>query len=112
MDNKKKVFKIIELSILAFFVLVFAGCIIFEIAMPEEPFSKWLQDNVWDIRGTLVSIKSHIPVFIKSVRNFSRAFGKVSIPLANENKNCLLNQEKTSSISSTLKYLKMLDHLS
>lgn len=67
MDNKKKIFKIVELSALAFFVLVFIGCIVFEIAMPEASFSKWLQDNVWDIRETLVSIKSHIPVFIRSV---------------------------------------------
>ena len=104
MDNKKKIFKIVELSALAFFVLVFIGCIVFEIAIPEASFSKWLQDNVWDIRETLVSIKSHIPVFIRSIIYIALVYAISKILRAIfKSKMKRSNRTKTNKIRDTTK---------
>ena len=49
------------------FLLLFAGCIISELALPESALAIWMKENVWDINGTLISLKSHIPVLINSL---------------------------------------------
>jgi small conductance mechanosensitive channel len=65
--TKSKVWLIIEIVVLSLFVLLFLGCILVEVLMPESDFAKLIKENVWDVNQTLVSIKSHIPTLINSL---------------------------------------------
>ena len=65
--TKKKSFLIIEITVLSLFLLLFAGCIISELALPDSKMASWMKGNVWDVNKTLVSIKSHVPVLINSL---------------------------------------------
>ena len=67
MNKKQKVFLAIELVVMSLFLLMFAGCIVTEFAIPESAFAIWMRDNVWDVSKTLVSIKTHVPVLINSL---------------------------------------------
>ncbi len=64
--TKRKVLLAIELTVLALFLVMLAGCLIAELAAPETALATWMKDNVWDVNKTLVSLKSHVPVLIKS----------------------------------------------
>ncbi len=67
MKDKKKIFLTIEIAVLSLFLLLFAVCIICELVTPEAAISKWMCDNVWDVKMTVDSIKSHLPVLINSL---------------------------------------------
>lgn len=67
MEKKNKIFVAIEIAVISLFLLLFAGCIISELAIPESAIAIWMKENVWDINGTLISLKSHIPVLINSL---------------------------------------------
>ena len=67
MEEKNKIFVAIEIAVISLFLLLFAGCIISELAIPESAIAIWMKENVWDINGTLISLKSHIPVLINSL---------------------------------------------
>lgn len=66
-NKKSKLFLIIELSVLSLFLLLLVGCLIAELAAPESAFAIWVKDNVWDVEGSIVSLKSHVPVLIHSL---------------------------------------------
>lgn len=65
--SNKKVFFWIEMAVLALFVVSFVACIVLELALPELEFSRWVQENVWDVNNTWASIKAHVPVLINSL---------------------------------------------
>ena len=65
--KNKKLFFIIEITVLALFLLMVAGCLISELAMPETPLANWMKTNIWDVSKTLVSLKTHVPVLINSL---------------------------------------------
>ena len=67
MEKKNKILVAIEIAVISLFLLLFAGCIISELALPESALAIWMKENVWDIGGTLISIKSHIPILINSL---------------------------------------------
>ena len=64
---KKNVFKIVEITVLSLFVLMFIGCIALEVAIPESAASVWIKENVWNITKTVASVKAHVPVLINSL---------------------------------------------
>ncbi len=64
--SKKKVFLIVELVGLSLFLLLFIGCLIAELCMPETALAVWIKTNIWDVHKTFVSLKSHVPVLINS----------------------------------------------
>ena len=66
-QKKKKTFLIIEIVVLSLFLLLFAGCIISELAAPESAVAIWMKTNIWDVNKTVISIKSHVPVLINSL---------------------------------------------
>ncbi|MBR2970974.1 MAG: mechanosensitive ion channel family protein [Clostridia bacterium] len=66
-SSKKKTLLIIELSVLALFLLVVVGCLVSELALPDSAFAGWMSENVWDVKSTLVSLKTHVPVLINSL---------------------------------------------
>ena len=65
--TKKKTFLVIEIVVLSLFLLLFAGCIISELAAPNSAIATWMKTNIWDVNQTLISIKSHVPVLINSL---------------------------------------------
>lgn len=65
--TKKNVFLIVEIAVLSLFLLLFAACIISELAVPDSNIANWMKSNIWDVNKTLISIKSHIPVLINSL---------------------------------------------
>ena len=65
--NKKKVFLAIEITVLSLFLLLFAGCIVLELTLPESSLAAWMQGNIWDVNKTVVSFKSHLPVLVNSL---------------------------------------------
>ena len=65
--NKKKVFLAIEITVLSLFLLLFAGCIVSELALPESSVADWMRSNIWDVNKTIISFKSHVPVLVNSL---------------------------------------------
>ena len=66
-QKNKKVFLVIEIAVLSLFILLFAGCIISELAAPNSAIATWMKTNIWDVNKTLISLKSHVPVVINSL---------------------------------------------
>lgn len=62
--EKKKTFLIIELAGLLLFLLMFIGCLIAQLCVPQADFSVWMKENIWDVKSTFVSLKAHVPVLI------------------------------------------------
>ena len=67
MEKKKKIYLVIEIILLSIFLLMFMGCMISELALPQSALAGWMRSNIWDINKTLLSLKSHIPVMINSL---------------------------------------------
>ena len=67
MKKTNKLLLVIEIVVLSLFILLFAGCIISELALPESELAAWMRENVWDISKALISLKAHIPVLIQSL---------------------------------------------
>ena len=65
--KKNKIFTVIEITVVALFLLLFVGCIVTELAQPEWAVSVWMKENVWDVNEALISLKSHVPVIINSL---------------------------------------------
>ena len=61
--DKKKIFRIIEIS-LAILVVAFLVAIIVESAAKDSDFGIWMKENVWDIDATLASLNAHVPTLI------------------------------------------------
>lgn len=67
MEKKKKIYLAIEIILLSIFLLMFIGCMVSELALPQSALAGWMRSNIWDINKTLISFKSHIPVLINSL---------------------------------------------
>ena len=67
MKKTNKLLLAIEIVVLSLFILLFAGCIISELALPESELAAWMRENVWDVSKVLISLKAHIPVLIQSL---------------------------------------------
>jgi len=63
-NTKKKTLLIIEITFLSLFMLAFIACIIMQFAVSDLAISKWIKENIWDVKGTLISLKTHIPVIL------------------------------------------------
>ncbi len=61
----KKALFITELVVLTLFLALCAFCIIAQFVAPKAEASIWVKENVWDVKGTLASLKSHVPVMIR-----------------------------------------------
>ena len=66
-ENGKKIFSIVEKIVLGVFVATLLACCIIQLAAPNLAFAIWTRENVWDIKKSFVSLKSHLPTLIKSV---------------------------------------------
>ena len=66
-ESGKKVFSIIEKVILGLFLAALIACCVIQLAAPKLEFAVWTRDNVWDIKETFISFKSHLPTLIKSI---------------------------------------------
>lgn len=64
MKSKRKIFLAIEITVLSLFLMLFCGCIVSELALPDSAIARWMCENVWDINQTLISLKSHVPVLM------------------------------------------------
>ena len=70
MKQKKelqKTFKVVEIVLLAAFLALFAFCVIAQFVAPEAAYAVWIKENVWDVKGSLVSLKEHLPVIIQCI---------------------------------------------
>ncbi len=67
MKKKTKVLFIVEMFVLAVFIAFALSCVIVQLAAPSTPYATWVKDNVWDIKGSLTSLKSHVPTIIQSL---------------------------------------------
>jgi len=68
MDNNKKskkIFGIIEIIIVSILFVGFIMCLLSELIAPESPLAIWMKDNVWDVKGSLAALNSHVPVLIQ-----------------------------------------------
>ena len=68
-DNKqiKKALFVTEITVLSIFLAFCIFCIIAQIVLPNLGITVWIKENVWDISGTLVSLKSQVPVIIRCI---------------------------------------------
>lgn len=62
--DKKKIFRIIEISLAILVVVAFLVAIIVESAAKDSDFGIWMKENVWDIDATLASLNAHVPTLI------------------------------------------------
>ncbi len=63
----KNILSIIEICVLALFLAfcIFSIVAQFVPALKEQNFSVWIRDNVWNVRGTLDSLKAHVPTILQ-----------------------------------------------
>ncbi len=62
--DKKKIFRIIEISLAILVIVAFLIAIIVESAAKDSDFGIWMKENVWDIDATLASLNAHVPTLI------------------------------------------------
>ena len=62
--KNRKVLKIIEIILIASAALFVISATLFQLIAPENAFSKWSIENVWDVKNIFTSFKNHIPVLI------------------------------------------------
>ena len=66
-DKSKKIFSIVEITVLGIFLLALIGCFVLQLAFPKTGIAQWTSENVWDINKSFIALKSHLPTLIKSV---------------------------------------------
>ena len=62
--TQKKSFLIVELTVLSLFLLMLIGCLVAEVCIPESALAHWVKENIWDVKGTVISLRSHVPVLV------------------------------------------------
>ena len=65
--KSKKVFTIIELTIIFAVLIAFLTFIIIELAAPTSEVGAWVKENVWDTTKAGKRFRSHLPLLIQSV---------------------------------------------
>lgn len=63
-NNKKQIFKYVEIVLISFVAVFVLLTIIIQLVAPNNAFSKWCIENVWDVRNLFASFKNHVPVLI------------------------------------------------
>ncbi|MBE7067855.1 MAG: mechanosensitive ion channel family protein [Clostridiales bacterium] len=66
-ERKKKVWFIVEIIVLSLFLALFIACLVIQLSAPDGALSRWMKENVWDIKKTVISLKSHVPTLINSL---------------------------------------------
>lgn len=66
-EKSKKIFSIVEITVLGIFLLALIGCFVLQLAFPKTGIAQWTSENVWDINKSFIALKSHLPTLIKSV---------------------------------------------
>ena len=66
-ERKKKVWLVVEIIVLSLFLALFIACLVIQLSVPDGALSKWMKENVWDIKKTVISLKSHVPTLINSL---------------------------------------------
>ena len=62
--KKRKVLKFIEILLIASAAIFVLSATLLQLIIPENEFSKWCINNVWDVKKTFLSFKNHIPILI------------------------------------------------
>lgn len=65
--KSKKVFLIIELTIIAVALIAFITAIILEISMPDSEAAKWIKEYVCDTENVQATFNTHVPKLIESL---------------------------------------------
>lgn len=66
-EKNNKVKKIIEITALSLVLVLFLFCIIVQFALPTTPYAIWVRDNIWNVKGSLDGLKTHLPTIIRSI---------------------------------------------
>lgn len=66
-ERKKKVWFVVEIIVLSLFLALFIACLVIQLSAPDGALSRWMKENVWDIKKTVISLKSHVPTLINSL---------------------------------------------
>ena len=56
--KNRKVLKIIEIILIASAALFVISATLFQLIAPENAFSKWCIENVWDVKNIFTSFKN------------------------------------------------------
>ena len=65
-QNKKNIFQILQIVLLALVIVFIVTCIAVQLISPDSTLGQWLALNVWDLSKTGAVFKDHLPVLIKS----------------------------------------------
>ena len=65
--EKRKGLGIIEIVVGVIFLVLFAVCIVLQIAQPDSEIANWIKVNVWDISASLSSLEAQLPEIIHCV---------------------------------------------
>ena len=60
----QKVWTIIQIVIISILLIAFVTCIVLEGVLPDDDFTIWMRDNVWNIDKTAATLKTHVPTLI------------------------------------------------
>ena len=63
--EKNKGFMIAKIIIASIFVILLVVCLIMQIALPNNPFSLWVKDNIWDVEKMALDFKAQLPEIIQ-----------------------------------------------
>ncbi len=66
-NKNKKIFRIVEISLLVLVIVAFIAAIIIEVVAKNSPVGEWMKENVWDIDKTLASLNAQVPTIIHCV---------------------------------------------
>ena len=65
--KNKKVFTIVELSIIFVVIVAFLTFIIIEMAAPASTVGEWVKNNIWDTEKAGKDFMSHLPTLMQSI---------------------------------------------
>ena len=60
----QKIWTIIQIIIGSLLLVAFITCIVLEGVLPDNDFTIWMRDNVWNIDKTAATLKTHVPTLI------------------------------------------------
>ena len=63
----QKIWTIVQIVIISILLIAFITCIVLEGVLPDDSFTIWMRDNVWDIDKTTAILKTHVPTLINCV---------------------------------------------
>ena len=60
----QKIWTIIQIVIISILLIAFVTCMVLEGVLPDDDFTIWMRDNVWNIDKTAATLKTHVPTLI------------------------------------------------